>query len=319
MTRKVATVTLNPAIDLVGLASQIELGEVNSLQTLGLYPAGKGNNVANVLSCFKQPTLVTGLYGADNCAEFDQLFKRLGVENAYYKVAGKTRINCKVTEKNGEVTDLNFSGFEVSPQDWQNFKAHSLKVLAGYDYVAVCGSLPKGVDAVAFKQWLEELKGIGCKVILDTSNKALEEGLKAGPFLIKPNEKELSVLVGRKLSTVEEISRAANELQKEYDIKNVVVSMGSQGSLWICHSEKLLARPPRVENIVSTVGAGDSMVAGLIYGFANDFRNEDTLTLATAVSAYAVTQSNVGFKELSELDNFKEQVAVSSLMFAIFD
>lgn len=315
---KIATVTLNPALDLVGKINAVELGEVNSVQTLGLYPAGKGNNVAKVLTSFGLKPLVTGIYGEDNRGDFDNSFKESGCENQYYPVPGKTRVNVKITEASGQVTDLNFQGFHVTKEQWAGFVAHSLKVLAGYEFVAVCGSLPSGVEPADFKAWLLQVKALGCKLVLDTSNKALEVGLEAGPFLIKPNEKELGVFVGKKLESTEEIAIAANEVSNKYGIPNVVVSMGAQGSLWVTKEFEYQAQPPKIENVVSTVGAGDSMVAGLIYGIAHKIGNRNTLRLATAVSAYAVTQSNVGFNSEAVLEDLKEKIEVRRLVRALF-
>lgn len=309
---RIATVTLNPAFDLVGRLARIEIGEVNTVETLGLYPAGKGINVAKVLSDLGANLAVGGFLGEDNQGDFVQAFTQLGVQDNFYRVAGKTRINVKITETEADVTDLNFLGFNVSEHDWDTFTAQSMAWESQFDLVAVCGSLPRGVSAEQFSRWLYDLHNLGLKVVLDTSNQALTEGLKAKPWLVKPNRRELEVLVGRALPELADVISAAEEL-RSHGIENVIVSMGEKGSVWINSEGVLVARPPRCENVVSTVGAGDSMVAGLIYGFTQGWDKAQTLKFASATSALAVAQSNVGVEDRSAVDALSNQVEITEI------
>lgn len=108
MSRRVATITLNPAYDLVGFTPEIERGEVNLVKTTGLHAAGKGINVAKVLKDLGIDVTVGGFLGRDNQDGFQQLFSELGIANRFQVVSGRTRINVKLTEQDGEVTDFNF-------------------------------------------------------------------------------------------------------------------------------------------------------------------------------------------------------------------
>lgn len=146
--------------------------------------------------------------------------------------------------------------------------------------------------------------------MLDSSNAALTEGLKAHPWLVKPNRRELEVWAGRPLNTLHEIITAAQELRNQ-GIENVIISMGEKGSLWLNNEGVVQAQPPRCENVVSTVGAGDSMVAGLIYGFSQGWDKEKTLRFASATSALAVSQSNVGISNRAALDAIFEQTQIT--------
>ncbi|QIW16223.1 1-phosphofructokinase [Pasteurellaceae bacterium RH1A] len=311
-TLRIATVTLNPAFDLVGRLSRIEVGEVNTVETLGLYPAGKGINVAKVLADLGTKLSVTGFLGQDNQGDFVQSFQANGFDDRFQRVAGKTRINVKITETEADVTDLNFMGFEVSAQDWADFTAQSQGWAEDFDLVAVCGSLPRGVSPEAFADWLKSLRSQGLKVVLDSSNAALTYGLKANPWLVKPNRRELEVWAGRSLDSLEAVIEAAQALRQE-GIDNVIISMGEKGSIWINDEGVLQAQPPRCENVVSTVGAGDSMVAGLIYGFAQGWDKAQTLKFASATSAMAVGQSNVGVSDRVGLEAIFEKVEITAL------
>ena len=101
-------------------------------------------------------------------------------------VQGRTRINVKLTEKDGEVTDFNFSGFEVTPADWERFVTDSLSWLGQFDMVCVSGSLPSGVSPEAFTDWMTRLRSQCPCIIFDSSREALVAGLKAAPWLVKP-------------------------------------------------------------------------------------------------------------------------------------
>ena len=307
---KVATITLNAAYDLVGRLKRIELGEVNTVETLGLFPAGKGINVAKVLNDLDVEVAVGGFLGEDNQGDFEHMFRITGLRDKFQRVPGKTRINVKITETEADVTDLNFLGYQISAEDWQKFVADSLDYCKEFDIVAVCGSLPRGVTPELFADWLLQLHQAGVKVVLDSSNAALTAGLKANPWLVKPNHRELESWVGHSLPTLNDIIVAAKKL-KAQGIANVIVSMGANGSLWLSDNAVVQAQPPKCENVVSTVGAGDSMVAGLIYGFINNLSQQETLAFASAVSAFAVSQSNVGVSDRALLEPILKQVKVT--------
>ena len=307
---KVATITLNAAYDLVGRLKRIELGEVNTVETLGLFPAGKGINVAKVLNDLGVEVSVGGFLGEDNQGDFEHMFRITGLQDKFQRVTGKTRINVKITETEADVTDLNFLGYQISAEDWQKFVVNSLDYCKEFDIVAVCGSLPRGVTPELFADWLLQLHQAGVKVVLDSSNAALTAGLKANPWLVKPNHRELESWVGHSLPTLNDIIVAAKKL-KAQGIANVIVSMGANGSLWLSDNAVVQAQPPKCENVVSTVGAGDSMVAGLIYGFVNNLSQQETLAFASAVSAFAVSQSNVGVSDRALLEPILKQVKVT--------
>lgn len=311
MSRRVATISLNPAYDLVGFTPEIERGEVNLVETTGLHAAGKGINVAKVLNDLGVDVTVGGLLGRENQEGFDQLFAELGLHNRFQVIDGRTRINIKVTEAGGDVTDLNFSGFNVSEENWQHFKQDSLNWLGDFDMVCVSGSLPQGIALDEFTDWMKALRQQCPCLVFDSSRAALDAGLLAGPWLVKPNRRELEMWAGRSLLELSDIIAAAHQL-REQGISHVVVSLGAEGALWVNASGAWLAKPPACE-IVSTVGAGDSMVGGLIYGLLMGETSEHTLRLATAVAALAVSQSNVGITDRSALAAMMARVELHSV------
>ncbi|MDE1483240.1 1-phosphofructokinase [Xenorhabdus bovienii] len=311
MSKRVATITLNPAYDLVGLTTDISIGKVNRVQTAGLYPAGKGINVGKILKNLGIDVTVGGFLGEDNQDSFQNTFAELGMNNQFQLVEGRTRINVKLTEQSGIVTDFNFSGFSVSKQEWQQFANRSLQWLSEFSMVCVSGSLPAGVDLDDFTLWMQRLREECMCVVFDSSREAFVAGLKALPWMVKPNRHELEIWAGRPLPAQEDIVTAAHQLRAQ-GVSHVVISLGDEGAILVNASGTWLARPPHCE-IVSTVGAGDAMVGGLIYGLIMGQPSEHTLRLATAISALTVSQSSVGNIDRQQLARMMARVELTPL------
>lgn len=308
---KVVTITLNPALDLTGTLEALKIGSVSLVQQSHLHAAGKGVNVAKVLTDLGAQVTVTGFLGQDNTELFHQLFEEIGVKNDFIQVRGATRINVKLVESNGEVSDINFPGVQVTPDDISRFENMLFGLAATHDYFVIAGSLPGGVTPEHCAEWIKRLHQLGKKVLFDSSKAALSAGIDAHPWLIKPNEEELGDLIGKTLETPEQCQTAAQTLRSK-GIENIVVSMGSDGVMWLNQDEWLRAHPPRM-NVVSTVGAGDTLVAGLCWGHMQEMPKKDLLRFATALSALAVGQVGVGLANQEELEKVKRQTQVNEL------
>ncbi|EMD77225.1 kinase, PfkB family [Vibrio diabolicus E0666] len=310
-TSKVVTITLNPALDLTGSVNELNVGSVSLVQQSNLHAAGKGVNVAKVLSDLGADVTVTGFLGKDNPELFHQLFNDIGVKNEFVEVQGATRINVKLVEANGNVSDINFPGVQVTADEIARFEETLFRLSKTHDYFVLAGSLPGGVTAEQCAAWIKALHQQGKKVLFDSSKAALKSGIEAHPWLIKPNDEELGDFVGEHLETPEQCQAAAQTLSDK-GIENIVVSMGADGVMWLNQGEWLRAQPPRM-NVVSTVGAGDTLVAGLCWGHMQLMPKNDLLRFATALSALAVSQVGVGLTSQEELENIKQQTEVSEL------
>ncbi|MFH4399325.1 1-phosphofructokinase [Vibrio diabolicus] len=310
-TSKVVTITLNPALDLTGSVNELNVGSVSLVQQSNLHAAGKGVNVAKVLSDLGADVTVTGFLGKDNPELFHQLFNDIGVKNEFIEVQGATRINVKLVEASGNVSDINFPGVQVTADEIARFEETLFRLAKTHDYFVLAGSLPGGVTAEQCAAWIKALHQQGKKVLFDSSKAALKSGIEAHPWLIKPNDEELGDFVGEHLETPEQCQAAAQTLSDK-GIENIVVSMGADGVMWLNQGEWLRAQPPRM-NVVSTVGAGDTLVAGLCWGHMRLMPKNDLLRFATALSALAVSQVGVGLTSQEELENIKQQTEVSEL------
>ncbi|EEX67163.1 1-phosphofructokinase [Vibrio metoecus] len=311
MTNKVVTITLNPALDLTGSMNQLNVGSVSLVEQSSLHAAGKGVNVAKVLSELGADVTVTGFLGRDNQELFCQLFNQLGVRDEFIRIDGATRINVKLVEHNGAVSDINFPGITVTQADIDAFEATLLRLAQDHDYFVLAGSLPKGISPQRCAGWISQLRSMNKKVLFDSSREALMVGLEARPWLIKPNDEELSQWCGKELSTLKECQQAASQLAQK-EIENIVISMGANGVMWLNENEWLHAKPPKMQ-VVSTVGAGDTLVAGLCWGHMQHMEKDNLLRFATALSALAVTQVGVGISDKEQLNTLQQQIQVSAL------
>lgn len=301
---RILTLTLNPALDLTVRLARLEPGAVNRSETLLTHAAGKGVNVAQVLADLGHTVSVGGFLGATNPEAFDALIASRQFGDAFVRVPGETRSNIKIAELDGRVTDINAPGPLVS----ENAQKELLKLIAiigpEFDAVVVAGSLPRGVSPQWFQSLVAELKSLGLKVALDTSGEALRAGLQAGPWLVKPNTEELADALGHATDAISQLHQQG--------VEHVVVSDGAAGVSWYSPGATLHATPPKV-TVASTVGAGDSLLAGILHGLLNGDTPEQTLRRATAIAAMAVTQIGFGISDDAALARLESGVHVRTL------
>ncbi|MCP9339816.1 1-phosphofructokinase [Stutzerimonas xanthomarina] len=308
---RVLTVTLNPALDLTVQLPALRLGEVNRSESLQVHAAGKGLNVSQVLADLGHQLTVTGFLGEGNPLAFEQLFAARGLADEFVRVPGDTRSNIKLAEADGQVTDINGPGVKVSEAHCTELLTQLLRLAPAHDLVVVAGSLPRGIDRQWFVQLLQTLKSLGVRVALDTSGAALRDGLAATPWLIKPNEEELAEARGIELTESAALTAEARRLQAE-GIEHVVISQGANGVSWFSPGATLHANPPKVQ-VVSTVGAGDSLLAGVLHGLLEGWPAERTLTHATAIAAQAVGQVGFGITDTDGLADLEARVRLQPL------
>ncbi len=307
---RVLTVTLNPALDLTVQLPALRLGEVNRSDNLQVHAAGKGLNVAQVLADLGHQLTVTGFLGEANAQPFEQLFAARGFADEFVRVAGETRSNIKLAEADGRITDINGPGLEVGAAQRDELLARLERLVPGHELVVVAGSLPRGVEVPWFVELLQRLALLGARVALDTSGAALREGLALSPWLIKPNEEELAQ--ARDLDPADAQALADEARRLNARIEHVVMSQGAAGVSWFAPAAAWHARPPKVR-VVSTVGAGDSLLAGMLHGLLAGWPAERTLAHATAIAAQAVGQVGFGITDRAQLAELEAAVRLQPL------
>ena len=262
------TVTLNPALDKTVEIPHFTLDAVNRIAALRTDPGGKGINVSKVIAKLGGTSRAAGLLAGQTGRTLAAQLSALGLYCDFsYADAGGTRCNLKVIDPaNHTNTDINEPGPTVTPAELDALLAKLTASLGIGDIVVLAGSLPAGAPRDTYRTWTAACKAAGAKVFLDADGDLLAEGLKAAPYLVKPNDHELGEIFGRTLSTDEEIVECARLLQQK-GARNVLVSMAGDGALLLDEGgnvHRLEAFKGKVKN---SVGAGDSMVAGFVAGW----------------------------------------------------
>jgi 1-phosphofructokinase len=290
----IITVTLNPAIDQTLTIPGFAAGQVNRVASAESHPAGKGVNVAVVLADLGADTAATGLLGDRNADGFERLLRDKGIADHFVRVPGETRIGIKIVEPgSGQTTDVNFPGLTPSPQAVEDL-CRRVEALAGPDrWFVLCGSVPVGLQPGIYARLIDLIRARGGRVVLDTSGVPLREALRRGPDAAKPNVAELAEHAGRSHDQPQDVADAARSLLLGQGVRLAVVSMGGDGAVFVDPDRALVARPPRV-SVRSTVGAGDAMVAGIVFALDRGLPLEQCAGLASALGAHAVTRVRAG-------------------------
>ncbi len=279
----VVTVTLNPAIDLTVTLDRLVVGHVQRASAAVFTCGGKGVNVAGCLADWGAHVAATGVLGHSNDGAFADFFARKGITDRFVRIAGETRTNIKIADKtSGETTDVNLPGLTVSDDAFDAVRTTLTRAVEPDRPVVLAGSLPESMPETAWASLVDDLAGQGARVVLDTSGAPLAAALKAGQrlFAVKPNRAELEALLGRSLPTVADVVGAARTVV-DRGVALVVVSMGPDGALFIDRETALAAALP-ARKVLSTVGAGDAMVAGIAAALVESASLERLARLAVA-------------------------------------
>jgi len=282
------TVTLNPAIDQTIQLEQLQPGAVHRAISVRNDAGGKGINVAACLADWGSQVAALGVLGGDNAGVFEALFRERGITDHCQRIAGETRTNLKLVDaRSNDTTDINLPGLRLGQPHLQGVADHLAPLLRPGLPVVLSGSLPAGLPDSSWAQLQAQASAAGARVLLDTSGMPLVTALNAPrevlPYAVKPNRQELQAWTGRLLNERAALSAAGHELIAR-GIQLVVISLGTEGALFLQRDQRLIARPPRLAH-GSSVGAGDAMVAGLAAALLDAATTlEQCARLATAFS-----------------------------------
>ena len=306
------TVTLNPALDKTVTIPRFALDSVNRISELREDPGGKGINVSKVIAKLGGTSRAIALLGGAVGEKIELALEGMGIDVWAFEANGETRTNTKVVDPVLDThTDINEPGPEATLALLDGMLASLADAIQEGDIVVLSGSLPKGAPVATYETWCRTFSGAGAKVFLDADGDALSHGLKALPYLAKPNDAELSRICGRELKDVTEIASEARAIV-ERGVSRVVVSMGGAGALFAESGRTLLAHSPKVP-VGSTVGAGDSVVAALAFAEERGMTLEETARLSMATGAANVMQSGTQAAERELVDSLLDKVSLEEL------
>ena len=305
----ITTICLNPALDRTVTVDSLVPGHVNRIRTARTDVGGKGVNVAVVCRRLGLDAQVIGCAGVDGYSKLRAKAKAEDISCDFHTVEGAIRINTKVVPLDGSsVTELNEPGPTLTAEDIDVFFDMAAEAAAGSEYVVITGSLPPGCPVHTYRNLIEMLH-VPC--ILDVGGAALAEGVKAKPFLIKPNHHELAATVGRELHTLGDI-RAAAQTFVDGGVRHVVVSLGKDGALYVGEEGCFYAPEIPVE-VRSTVGAGDALVGGLLYGLVKHGTMRDGFRAGAAAGTASVMTEGTQLINLDDFERLLTQVQIQDL------
>ena len=308
----ILTVTLNAAIDKRYVVEGFRTGEVNRVKECTYVPGGKGLNVSKPASIYGAEVVATGFAGGHAGAYIEDALKPFGIRSAFYHVDAESRSCINIWDEVNQVqTEFLEPGFTLTEEDFAGFEAKFRQLVQEAKVVAMSGSVPKGLDGTAYQRLVKIVKDAGIPVILDTSGKLLEMGIEAIPSMIKPNIDEIRMLTGKRCDDISEIIEAARAIH-ERGVKIVAVSLGADGSLAVGDDGIFRARVPKID-AVNTVGCGDSMIAGFALGLSKGLPLEETLRLASAISAAAAMREETGFFVMEDMEKLLPQIEITRL------
>ncbi len=302
----IVTLTPNPSIDRAIVIDALRRGEVHRATSSRVDPGGKGVNVSRALAAQGSPTIAVLPAGGPEGHLMEELLDAAGVARRSVPVAGALRMNISVLEPDGTTTKLNEPGPQLSPAEVDALLAATLEAADGADWVVGCGSLPPGAPDELYAALVSKVRERGIRVAVDSSGAPMTAAVAARPHLIKPNHEELAELVGHPLPTLGDVHAAARDLVA-HGIEVVAVSLGGDGALLVTADELVHARAT-ITAPLSTVGAGDCMLAGLLHGLSSGRDAADALAGAVTWGAAAVTLPGSRVPAPHDLDGIPVEV-----------
>jgi 6-phosphofructokinase 2 len=308
----IITVTCNPCVDksfsVRGLRPEAKM----RAKDVRYDPGGGGVNVSRVIKRFGCETTALGFAGGHTGAALRDLLDHEGVSYDMVAVKEPTRINITILdEEDGAQYVFSLPGAHVDNTEWHELvnKIHSIEPKPSY--IVLSGSLPPGLNNEAYGELAKHANARGITVFVDTSGEPLHKTFEHMPALVKPNRRELGLLVGKELTGLEDVLAASRDVLA-MGPKAVVVSLGDQGALAVNEHGAWQAKAPSVKT-VSKVGAGDSMMAALVRSLSIGNELKDALKLGVAAGSAATISPGTELCRMKDIDCLFPKVEVKAL------
>lgn len=291
------TVTFNPALDYIMRVDDLQSKDINRTRSEEIHYGGKGINVSVILTRLGVENKALGFVAGFSGKQIEDMLVSDGIKTDFVHLKeGYTRINVKI--KCDRELDINANGPEIKREEVDAL-FEKLEELKSGDYLILAGSIPKALPDNMYEKILERLDGKGVNFVVDATGDLLKNVLKYKPFMVKPNHHELGEIFGVEITALEDIEKYAKKLQ-EMGAKNVLVSRGKDGAALIDEFGKVHTMGNVPGKIISSVGCGDSMVAGFVAGYAKEKDYAYALKLGSACGNATAFSSGLATK--NEID-----------------
>lgn len=311
----IGTITINPSIDQHMLIDKLVKDDAIRVHEIKRYPGGKGINVSRAIKELGGETIAFTVAGG--CAGYmlKSLLSEQTIPFEAVDVLEETRINVIITDRSDRTqTRLHASG----PFATLDLTDQLFSRVSGYDplpeWWVLGGSLPPGAPADFYARFIQFFKDSGAKCLLDADTEALKLGIEAKPYLIKPNEYEMSRLAGRDLTSETSIIEAARKII-DHGVEVVVVTLGRKGALVVTKDLIFRAKSPDVE-VKSKVGAGDSFLAGCVLALSKGQTIQEAVRLGMAAGTAAVMNEGTALCRREDVERLVNQITIENVEYA---
>lgn len=304
------TVTLNPAVDKTALSPGFAAGRVNRLTELRLDAGGKGINVSKIIKRLGGESVAYGFVGGSAGEFIRRSLDEMGISSALIPIEGETRTNLKIVDPEaGCYTDINEPGPAPGEHALAELEARLFSRIRPGDSIVLAGGLPAGIPDGIYADWTRRLKAMGVRVAADLDGERLRGVIAEAPDLIKPNDAELCELLSLPDKDTAALAGAALLLCRG-GVGTVVVSLGERGALFVREGGALLAVGPSVR-AVSTVGAGDTVTACMVYAQERGMPPEEAARLAVGAATAKVLREGSSPPDFDEISRCSAMVRIA--------
>lgn len=291
------TVTFNPSLDYIVSVDNFKMGIVNRTTKELMYPGGKGINVSMVLSNLGIKNTAFGFSAGFTGEEIIRKVREKGIEAEFISVKeGNSRINVKL--RSNEETEINGKGPKITEENIEELYA-KLDSLKKGDVLVLAGSIPDVMPKSIYMDIMNHLQEKNLMVVVDATKELLLNVLPFHPFLIKPNNHELGEIFGVEISTKDQVVEYAKKLQ-EKGAKNVLVSMAGEGAVLVTEDGMEYRAEAPKGKVINSVGAGDSMVAGFLYGYLKNKDYKEAFAYGVCTGSASAFSEELAQKEQVE-------------------
>lgn len=285
----IITVTLNPAVDQTLVLERLAPGDTNRVRDSRIDPGGKGINISRVLRELGRESMAAGLAPGTLGRFVEHSLQEQGILCDFVHTRGQTRTNLTVLdESTHDTTLLSYRGPEIDPRHMHTLETRLRRYLGPNDWLVIAGSIPPPIASDAYPQLLNLAHHSGTHTVLDADAEALAAGLTGHPEIVKMNHHEAERLLGRSLETDELLLAAADEMQSA-GAGTAIITAGARGAVAVRGADAWWSWSPDTD-VVSAVGAGDALLAALVYKLEEGESIEEAMRWGAAAGAATCLQ-----------------------------
>lgn len=306
---KIITITLNPAFDVHCNIENMQLYKENYVSSFVKHAGGKGINISRALTSFGVENTALCVLGKSGAEEFLTGVKNESVACIPIMADGRIRENITI-HSSGKETRISFEGFSIDKEILDSVYKTIETEKCDDLLITFTGRLCKGITTRAAIEMLKRIKSLGAKLIVDCNSFRLEDLAELKPFLIKPNEQEISDLMGYDIKTVDDAVAAVSKLNG-HCAENIIVSLGDKGFVYGGMNGIFNITVPQISP-VSTIGAGDSLIAGFVAGMSMKADTDETLKLAASFGTAACMTEGTTPPDKADIVNLKNEIEINN-------